>query len=256
MELITLRGVLIGYGQALLPPLDLVIGGGDRLGILGPNGAGKSTLLRTLIGLVEPLGGRIEYPAGHRPRIGYVPQSSRHDPAFPLSALEVVVMGRYPRLGLGRRPGKADRAAAQRQLELVGLGAQAGTPFRDLSGGQRQRTLVARALVGEPELLVLDEPTSEMDLAAIHDLLHLVDRLAGELKASVLFVSHQISTAAAFASSIVLMNQRTQLFRSGPALELLTSQNLSQLYGRPIEVRREGDRTLVWMASAEEAGAP
>ncbi|MGC4114148.1 MAG: ATP-binding cassette domain-containing protein [Myxococcales bacterium] len=247
---------MLGYEHALLPPVDFVIGSGDRLGILGPNGAGKSTLLRTLIGLVEPLAGSIEYPAGHRPRIGYVPQSSRHDPAFPLSALEVVVMGRYPRLGLGRRPGKRDWAAASHQLELVGLGAQAKAPFRDLSGGQRQRTLVARALVAEPELLVLDEPTSEMDLAAVHDLLHLVDRLAGEMKASVLFVSHQVSTAAAFASSVVLMNQRSKHFESGPATALLTSAHLSKLYGRPIEVRREGDRTLVWMASADEGGAP
>jgi manganese/iron transport system ATP-binding protein len=251
--LIALRQVEIGYSQPLLPPITLSIGAGDRLGILGPNGAGKSTLLRTLIGLLTPLSGRVEYPEGHRPRIGYVPQAHRPDPAFPLSTEEVVLMGRYPVLGIVRRPGRADRHAARALLEAVGLSDRAKTPFRALSGGQRQRALVARAVVGEPELLVLDEPTSEMDPAAEHGLLDLVVQLAATHRTAVLFVTHQISAAAGFATSLALVNQRTRLFESGPAEALLTSEALSRLYGRDIEVRREGARILVWMASAGEA---
>lgn len=248
VDLIALRRVEIGYDRPLLPPIDLVLSTGERLGILGPNGAGKSTLLRTLIGLLPPLSGILEYPSGQRPRIGYVPQSHRYDPVFPLTTLEVVLMGRYPLIGIGRRTSKADRQAARHQLEAVGLRTQERMPFRALSGGQRQRALVARALVSEPQLLVLDEPTSEMDLAAEHDLLHLVDRRATEQKASVLFVTHEISAAAGFATSIALVNHRAALFHAGPARELLTSDDLSRLFGRAIEVRREGDRTLVWMA--------
>ncbi len=251
--LIALRDVEIGYGQPLLPPIALTICAGDRLGILGPNGAGKSTLLRTLIGLLTPLSGRVEYPEGHRPRIGYVPQSHRPDPSFPLSTGEVVLMGRYPMLGVVRRPGRADREAARALLEAVGLADREKIPFRALSGGQRQRALVARAVVGDPELLVLDEPTSEMDPAAEHALLDLVLKLAATRRTAVLFVTHQISAAAGFATSLALVNQTAHLFESGPAEALLTSERLSRLYGRAIEVRREGGRTLVWMASAAEA---
>lgn len=253
--LIRLREVEIGYDRPLLPPITLQIRQGDRLGILGPNGAGKSTLLRTIIGLLAPLSGRVEYPTGRRPRIGYVPQTHRPDPSFPLSTEEVVLMGRYPGLGVVRRPVRADREAASAQLEKVGLLPKARAPFGSLSGGQRQRALVARALVGEPELLVLDEPTSEMDPAAEHALLHLVDQLAATRRTCILFVTHQISAAAGFATSLALVNHGANLLESGPAASLLTSANLSRLYGRAIEVRRDGERTLVWMASDGE-GSP
>ena len=252
MELIALRQVAIGYERPLLPAIDLTVRSGERLCILGPNGAGKSTLLRTLIGLIPPFSGRLEYPSGRRPRVGYVPQAHPYDPAYPLSAFEVVLMGRYPSVGIGRRPGQVDHRAAQEQLEAVGLEGLGRTPFRALSGGQRQRVLVARALVGDPELLVLDEPTSEMDPAAEQGLLNLVDRLATRGSACVLFVTHEIGAAASFATSIALVNCRAGLFRSGPARETLTSTSLSQLFGRAIELRREGDRTLVWIAPTGE----
>jgi ABC-type Mn2+/Zn2+ transport system ATPase subunit len=254
LDLIHLSRVQVGYRTPILPPIDLAIGTGERVGILGPNGAGKSTLLRTIIGLLRPLGGRIDHPLGRRPRIGYVPQSHRPDPTFPLSAHEVVLMGRYPALGVGRRPGSEDHAAVSDQLDAVDLRAQESLPFRALSGGQRQRVLVARALVGAPELLVLDEPTSEMDPAAEHSLLALVARLAARQEIGVLFVTHEISAAAGFASKIALMNHRQGLIEVGPVEALLTSERLSRLYGRPIEVRRENGRTLVWMAADSEGG--
>ena len=249
VDLIQLRGAEIGYKKAILPPIDLTIRAGERIAILGPNGAGKSTLLRTIIGTLPVLAGRMDYPLGRRPTLGYVPQSHQPDPGFPLTTHEVVLMGRYPALGLARRPRKADPEATSHQIEMVGLAKQESLPFRQLSGGQRQRALVARALVGRPELLVLDEPTSELDPAAEHGLLHLVDKLAADHKTCVLFVTHEISAAAGFATEVVLINHNASVVEHGPAPEMLTSERLSRLYGLPIEVARENRRTLVWMAT-------
>lgn len=255
-DLIRLVGAVIGYRTALLPPLDVSIRAGERTAILGPNGAGKSTLLRTIIGTLPVLAGAIRYPLGRRPTMGYVPQSHQPDPAFPLTTHDVVLMGRYPGLGVARRPRAADHEAAKQQIDLVGLAAQEYVLFRQLSGGQRQRALVARAMVGAPELLVLDEPTSELDPAAEHGLLHLVDHLAAEHKTCVLFVTHQISAAAGFARQVILINHRAGVVDSGPVAELLTSPKLSHLYGMPIEVARENGRTSVWMASDTDEARP
>jgi manganese/iron transport system ATP-binding protein len=251
MELIRLRATRIGYKQPILPPIDLTIRSGDRIAILGPNGAGKSTLLRTIIGTLPTLGGHVDHPLGRKPTLGYVPQSHQPDPGFPLTTHEVVLMGRYPMVGVARRPRKEDREATRMQIELVGLAPQEHLPFRQLSGGQRQRALVARALVGHPELLVLDEPTSELDPAAEHGLLELVDKLAAEHKTCVLFVTHEISAAAGFAEQVVLINSLAGVVESGPAKDLLTSQKLSSLYGLRIEIAREDHRTLVWMAGGK-----
>ena len=251
MELMQLRQASIGYREALLPPIDLTIRSGERLAILGPNGSGKSTLLRTISGSLPLLGGTVAYPLGRRPVLGYVPQSHQLDPAFPLTTREVVLMGRYGALGVGRRPRPADREAVTRELELVGLAEQAGLLFRHLSGGQRQRVLLARALVGRPELLLLDEATSELDPAAEHRLLALVDKLAAEQKTSVVFVTHEISAAASFATTVVLVNHQAALVEHGPAAEQLTSEKLSRLYGLPVEVVRADQRTMVWMAPEE-----
>jgi manganese/iron transport system ATP-binding protein len=256
VDLIQLRAAAIGYKKPILPPIDLTIQAGERIAILGPNGAGKSTLLRTIIGTLPVLAGSIEHPLGRRPTIGYVPQSHELDSAFPLTTHEVVLMGRYPALGPVRRPRKEDHKATSDEIELVGLAKQEGMLFRRLSGGQRQRALVARALVGHPELLVLDEPTSELDPAAEHSLLRLVDKLAAEYKTCVLFVTHQIGSAAGFASQVVLINQVADLIEIGPASELMTSEKLSRLYGLPIEVAHKGQRTLVWMDADTEEGRP
>lgn len=256
MDLIRLRQTRVGYRKPIFPPIDLTIRSGERIAILGPNGAGKSTLLRTIIGTLPTLGGAMDYPAGRKPSLGYVPQSHQPDPAFPLTTHEVVLMGRYPRVGVARRTGREDREAVHRQIELVGLAEQEHRPFRQLSGGQRQRALVARALVGQPELLVLDEPTSELDPAAEHSLLQLVDQRAADHDTCVLFVTHQISAAAGFATQVVLINSKAGVVEFGAAADLLTSTRLSRLYGLPIEVAHEDGRSLVWMGGKGEAGSP
>ncbi len=251
--LLQLRQVLIGYSRdrPLLPPITFEVPTGDVVGILGPNGAGKSTLLRTLLGLQSPLGGQVVYATGKPPLVGYVPQGHRPDFAYPLSALQVTLMGRFGRIGPGRFPRRRDRDAAMEQLRSVGLEHLASQPFRSLSGGQRQRVLVARALAGDPELLVLDEPTSEMDPAAEHGLLSLVSDLVAARRVTVLFVSHEISAAAGFAKNAMLLDSGQKYFEAGPVEQMITSERMTRLYGRPVEVRREAGRTLVWLSAHE-----
>jgi ABC-type Mn2+/Zn2+ transport system ATPase subunit len=255
MSLVELRDVVIGYRQdrPLSPPIRFAVEEGDSVAILGPNGAGKSTLLRTLLGALPPLAGSLAYPGPTRPRVGYVPQGHRLDLAYPLDAAQVVLMGRSGRVRLGRRFGPSDRQAALAQLRAVGLAGVAHQPFRSLSGGQRQRVLVARALVDEPQLLVLDEPTSEMDPAAEHALLSLVSDLVTARGVAVLFVTHQISAAAGFSRHVMLLDGARASLEAGPTDEYVSSERMTRLYGRPVEVRREQGRTLVWLSSGGDA---
>jgi ABC-type Mn2+/Zn2+ transport system ATPase subunit len=253
-ELIRLERAEIGYRAPLLAPLDLTVHRGQRLAVLGPNGGGKSTLLRTLIGLLPPLSGRRVYPSGSKPRIGYVPQTYRADPVYPLSAAEVVLQGRFGRIGLLRFPGRSDRAIALEKLERVGLADKAADPFRALSGGQRQRVLLARALCGEPELLVLDEFTSDLDPAASAQLLAEVSRLASEMAVSVIFVTHEIGAAVGHASEVAMVDARRAVFEFGPAADMLTSERLSRLYGQHVELRRTEGKVSVFVETPSGNG--
>ncbi len=247
--LIRLERAEIGYRRPLLPPLDLHVRAGVRLAVLGANGSGKSTLLKTLLGLTPLLSGRLLFPRGGPPRIGYVPQAHRADPVYPLTALQVTLQGRYGRVGLGRFVRKADRAYAREQLARVGLAAEADKPFRALSGGQRQRVLLARALAGEPELVVLDEFTSELDPAASARLLDEVSALTASSSVGLVFVTHEISAAAAHAQEVALVDGRRGLFLTGPASELLTGERLTELYGQTVRLERREDRTIVYLES-------
>jgi zinc/manganese transport system ATP-binding protein len=255
VELLRLEHILVGYerGAPLLPPIDVTIHEGEVVGILGPNGAGKSSLLKTILGLLPPLSGRMIFAGASSPRIGYVPQGHRPDPTYPLSALQVAMMGRFARIGPGRRVKREDVEAARAHLHAVGLDSEGQQPFRSLSGGQRQRVLLARALCADPSLLVLDEPTSELDPAAEHDLLSLVGKLTKERSVAVLFVTHEISAAAGFAETVLLLDRRQKYFEAGRAAEMITTERMSKLYGRTVEVRSEGSRTLVWISGDSEA---
>jgi ABC-type Mn2+/Zn2+ transport system ATPase subunit len=252
LDLVRLEKAEIGHRRPLLPPLDVAVKAGGRLAVLGPNGGGKSTLLRTLLGLLPPLSGARTLRAPP-PRIGYVPQAHRADPVFPLTTLEVVLQGRYARIGVGRRPQRADRQLALARLGQVGLGAQAAQPFRALSGGQRQRTLLARALAAEPELLALDEFTSELDPAGATALLGEVAKLAQREGVAVVFVTHEISAAAQWATQVALVDTHQQLFLHGPAEPLLTGEHLSRLYQQRISLERHGERTVVFVESGGKA---
>jgi ABC-type Mn2+/Zn2+ transport system ATPase subunit len=244
-ELVRLERAAVGHSRPILGPLELSVRRGTQLAILGPNGAGKSTLLRSLLGLLPLLSGARIFPAGRAPRMGYVPQAHKADTLFPLSAQEVVRMGRMGLRGTGRRLTREDEAQAEKRLRDVGLEAHAEHPFRALSGGQRQRVLLARALCSEPELLVLDEFTSAMDPAASSHQHGLVADLAAAAGVGVLFVTHEVSEAANWSTETALVDGGQGLFECGPTEQMLTSEKLSRLYRHAVEVERREGRTFV-----------
>ncbi len=165
--LVELTQVSIGYGgEPILGGIDFEVERGDFLALVGPNGAGKTTLLRVIAGILPPVHGRLRRSPGVT--IGYVPQERDLDPIFPLSALDVALQGRIARLGPWGRVQPADRDIARRAMAQAGVTALERSAFRELSGGQKQRVLIARALAAEPELLVLDEPTSAVDPQSRH----------------------------------------------------------------------------------------
>lgn len=233
----------LGYGRrVVLSDLSFEIPEGDFLGLVGPNGAGKTTILRAILGTHPPMSGTVSVSPGLR--FGYVPQRDSVDYGFPLKVMDVVLMGRYDRIGLARRPGKADRERALQALDHVGIAALADQHLTALSGGQKQRTLIARALVGEPTLLVLDEPTNGMDLVATEQILSLVRELHERDNLTVLMVSHALNEVANYVNRIALTMEGA--FRIGSVDEIVTEATLSTMYGIPVEVdRMHGHRIVV-----------
>lgn len=241
--LVSFTDVALGYGsRSILSGISLDIPRGDFLGLVGPNGSGKTTVLRGLLGTLPAMEGTIAI--GPDVRFGYVPQREQIDTRYPLTVLDVVLMGRYPRLGLIRRPGPADREAAEHALEQVGIGNLSSKRLADLSGGQKQRALIARALVGDPTVLVLDEPTNGLDLVATTQILGLVRDLHEREGLTVLMVSHALNEVANYVSRIALLVEGK--LRIGPVGEVLTEGALSELYRIPVEVASfEGHRIVL-----------
>ena len=240
--LVTFDHATLGYGRnVVLRDLSFVIQEGDFLGLVGPNGSGKTTVLRALLGTHPPLAGSVTRAPGLR--FGYVPQRDQVDYDYPLTAVDVVLMGRYDRIGLGRRPSSKDRAKAMEALEQVGIPELAGEHLKNLSGGQRQRTLIARALVGEPNVLVLDEPTNGMDLVSTTQILGLVRDLHERSGLTVLMVSHALNEVANYVERIALVIASG--FRIGSTAEIMTEEVLSDIYGIPVEVEALGGHRIV-----------
>lgn len=236
------QALKIGYGRrALLPvELDLKILAGEFWGIVGPNGAGKTTLLKTLLGLIRPISGRIQRSQGLR--LGYVPQRSQLDAVFPLLTQDLVAMGLLSRSGVHLRSTAQQREQVAYWLEQVGLSPQAKLPLRELSGGQRQRALLARALAGEPDLLILDEPTDGLDLLAESELFVLTENLRQQRQLSLVVVSHRLSLVAARAEQVILFNN--QSLETGPCDQILSAEHLQTLYQRPVK-RVDLDQTAI-----------
>jgi manganese/zinc/iron transport system ATP- binding protein len=231
--LVTFDDVTLGYGhRVILTGLSFDIPEGDFLGLVGPNGAGKTTILRALLGSLRPLRGSVTHAPGLR--FGYVPQRDQVDYNFPLKVVDVVMMGRYDRIGLGRRPSADDRRLAAAALEHVGIRDLAEQPLNALSGGQKQRTLIARALVGEPNVLVLDEPTNGMDLVSTTQILGLVRELHERDGLTVLMVSHALNEVANYVERIALVVNGG--FRLGTVPQIMNEQTLSEMYGIAVDV--------------------
>lgn len=241
--LVSFRKATLGYGrQPVLRDLDLDILEHDFLGLVGPNGAGKTTILRAFLGALRPMAGTLTVAPGLR--YGYVPQRDPVESLFPLRVIDVVMMGRYNRIGLGRRPGEEDRNRSIEALDRVGIAELAKAPFNALSGGQRQRTLIARALVGEPDVLVLDEPTNGMDLVATTQILGLVRDLHERTGLTVVMVSHALNEVANYVERIALVHQGGYVV--GDVADVMTEEQLSAMYGIDVEVSSfEGHRIVL-----------
>jgi manganese/zinc/iron transport system ATP- binding protein len=252
--LVTVEDVALGYGHStVLSSLSFVIQRGDFIALVGPNGCGKTTVLRALLGLIRPRAGRIIW---HSPdvRIGYVPQQRSLEGGWPLRAVDVVAMGLYDRVGLLHRPNQRHRNAAMAALSSVDMEGMAERPFAALSGGQKQRVLLARALAGDPSLLLLDEPTAGMDLVATSSVLELLARLHRDVALTILLVSHQLNEVIGYTPRIGLFTERG--FRMGAAADLVTDAQLTAMYGAPIHVVEADGRRLVFPAAARRTGAP
>lgn len=228
--------VCVDFGrERVLDEVSLRINRGDFLGIIGPNGSGKTTLLRVLLGLVRPSCGHVRlFGADVREfrewyRIGYVPQkATAFDARFPASVLEVAISGRSGRVGVGRRFGPEDVAAAERALETVGMLEVRDRPIGRLSTGQQQRVFIARALSSRPEVLVLDEPTVGVDVDAQEQFYSLLRRLNRDFGTTLVLVSHDISVVAGEVTQLACLNRRL-VFHGSPE-EAIRTGALAQLY--------------------------
>lgn len=226
-------------GEPVLQDVNLLIHNREMIGVVGPNGGGKTTLLRLILGLLKPDRGKIfvfgESPARSSHRLGYVPQHMQFDYRFPVSVLDVVVMGLVAKTGFGPLPKKQIRAAEE-ALETVSLLRFRNKPFAELSGGQRQRVLIARALATTPDMLLFDEPTANVDTSAGEQLYEILARLNQTM--TILVVSHDIGFVNQQISSVVCVNHRVQIH---PTSEL-AGQNIIDLYGNDMALIRHDHR--------------
>ncbi|SDX45813.1 metal ABC transporter ATP-binding protein [Roseicitreum antarcticum] len=223
----------VTYGAApALWDIDLDVPPGVMAAIVGPNGSGKSTLLKTVLGLVRPVAGHVRlfgHPMrGMRGRVGYVPQRSTVDWDFPTTALDVVTMGLYARIGWLRRPGRSHRAQAMAALEQVGMQDFAARQISQLSGGQQQRVFIARALVQDADIYFLDEPMAGVDATTEAVIIALLQRLRDAGK-TVIVVHHDLSTVQQYFDWLVMLNVR--IIAQGAVSQVYTAENLRRAYG-------------------------
>ena len=229
--LLEFKDVYLGYrGEVILPSVNLLIEEGDFLGIVGPNGAGKTTLLRAIAGVLKPMRGQVVL---YKPSlsIGYVPQRSLLDEVYPLTALEITLMGLYRKVGVLRRV-KGYEEKAREALRIVGLEGMAKKLYRELSGGQKQKVLLARALVSEPEVLLLDEPITDLDVASQKAMMDFLSNLNKEKGITILLVSHLLDVVAERADKIVMLGDGKVV--SGKREEMLSPERLKEFFGLPI----------------------
>jgi manganese/iron transport system ATP-binding protein len=236
---IALEGVCAGYfGRDVLEEVSFTVDRGDFVGIIGPNGSGKSTLLKSIAGL-HPIQCGAAMVLGSDPahldrrRIGYVPQIESVNWSFPVTVFDVVLMGLYGKLGLFHRPTAKDRDAAMRALEDVGMADRSDSLIGQLSGGQQQRVFVARALVEEPELMLLDEPIAGVDAGTQHAIFTLLEE-RNRKGVTIVATTHDLSCVATWFGKVLCLNHRVIAY--GPPREVLTKETLSATFGSHVLV--------------------
>jgi ABC-type Mn2+/Zn2+ transport system ATPase subunit len=230
---VAIDDVSAGYGQrTAFSDVSLDVRAGSLLAVIGPNGAGKSTLLKVIAGLLKPTAGRVSVlggpPGAEARRVAYLPQAEAVDWDFPVTVGEVVMMGRYARLGIGREPKAEDRQRVEAALETVGMAHAKSRQIGALSGGQRRRVFLARALAGEPELYLLDEPVTGVDARTQEDLMDVLEAEARAGK-TVIATTHDLICAAQRFHEAALLNGR--LVAHGPAALVLDQHLLAETYG-------------------------
>ena len=230
---IEVTDLTVAYQETpVLWDVDLDVPPGVLLAIVGPNGAGKTTLIKAILGLVRPAAGRVliydkPYEAQRR-IVGYVPQRGSVDWDFPTNVLDVVMMGRYGTLGWIRRPGKPERELAMQALEKVGMQAYTTRQISQLSGGQQQRVFLARALVQDATIYLMDEPFQGVDATTERAIVALLQELRANGK-TVVVVHHDLQTVTDYFDWVMLLNIRR--IASGPVNETFTPENLRETYG-------------------------
>jgi ABC-type Mn2+/Zn2+ transport system ATPase subunit len=244
------RGLVVGYnGTPALRDVTFAARAGERVGVLGPNGGGKTTLFRALLGELQPMTGEVAV----RARCATVPQTERSRLDYPVSALDVTLMGTIPLRGWWRHPRRSERVRASEALASVGLAELGTRSFGELSGGQRQRVLVARALVQDASVLLLDEPFTGLDTTSAGRLSGLIDRLADEGRV-VLVATHDIEQARTW-DRVLCLNHRQVAF--GPPAEVLTMPVLEATHGGlVVELQEDGEHIAVMPAHHHEDGGP
>jgi manganese/zinc/iron transport system ATP- binding protein len=239
--LLEIHDLTVAYGRRpVLWNIDLVVDAACLFGIIGPNGAGKSTLLKAALGLVPLAGGAVRFMgqplAMMRPRIGYVPQRETVDWDFPVTVLDVVLMGAAARLGWFRRPGKTEKEFARACLDRVGLADLAARQIGRLSGGQQQRVFLARGLAQRADIYFLDEPMAGVDAGSQEQIFAVLAGLRAEGRL-VVAVHHDLRTAARWFDAVALIDMR--LVAAGPTADVLTADNLARTYAGRLDVLDE-----------------
>jgi manganese/zinc/iron transport system ATP- binding protein len=240
------------HEMPVLWDIDLDVPPGVLAGIIGPNGAGKSTLIKTILGLVRPAAGHV-YIHGRpysdqRRRVGYVPQRSSVDWDFPTTALDVVTMGLYGRLGWLRRPGRSHQELAREALDSVGMSDFADRQISQLSGGQQQRVFLARALVQDSDVYFLDEPLAGVDAVTEHAIMDILRELRAGGK-TVIAVHHDLQTVRSYFDWLLVLNVRA--IAQGPVEQVYTPANLRAAYGGQVALL-QGDEPPGTLAMGQE----
>jgi zinc/manganese transport system ATP-binding protein len=244
-------------GKSILNHISFSIKPGQFMGIIGPNGAGKTTLFRVLLGMLEPSRGSMSFkdeqhnPVNRASVIGYVPQSRQVDPEIPMTAEDFVSLGLPHRYRFWSTT--KDRQTISEALRLTDAVHLAKQPVGKLSGGERQRIYLAQALVRNPQILLLDEPTSNLDPGAQEQMASVVDRICRERNVCVLFISHDINLIARYADRILYITRGH--YAEGTVEEVMQTDVLSRLYGSSVEVMKVDSKLLV-VSSGKDAVAP